>query len=189
MEVAEGVYKIPGEGSVYLILDPVLTLVDTGDSDEWSCIKSEIERVVPIDKIERVILTHLHYDHTGNVDKFPNAKFYAGAEEIEDYKKDSYQFFFGDVPESIDKVLKNGIEPLGDEISGMRVLKVPGHTRGGIALLDEKRKLLFSGDTLFRASTGRVDLPNSVPGVMDGSVAKLRKYLGDGFRLMPGHDY
>jgi len=189
MQIAEDVCKIPGEGSVYLILKPVPTLIDTGDSAEWDRIKSEIEKVVPVEKIERVVLTHLHYDHAGNVARFPNATFYAAAEEIEDYKSDSYHFFFGGVPHEINDILSNKTESLGEEISGLKVLKVPGHTRGGIALLDEKRKLLFSGDTLFRASTGRVDLPNSFPGKMDESVAMLRKYLGEGYKLMPGHDY
>ena len=42
-----------------------------------------------------------------------------------------------------------------------RVLHTPGHTCGGISLYCKQEKLLFSGDTLFRGSWGRTDLPTS----------------------------
>ena len=40
-----------------------------------------------------------------------------------------------------------------------KVIHTPGHTNGGTSLYSEKEKILFSGDTLFKGTYGRCDLP------------------------------
>ena len=191
MKIANNVYKIKGDGNVYLILEPVPMLVDNGDKTNKNYIKSKIEKFIPLDKIEIILLTHLHYDHVGNLELFPNAKIYADSEEVKDYKKNSETFSFSNIPKNIDTILREKLRPLPAEINGLEVIKVPGHTRGSISLLDKKRKLLFSGDTLFsNGIIGRTDLPNSVPNKMDESVAKLTNEIkNNGSLLCPGHDY
>jgi len=188
MEICEDVYEIKGDGNVYVILKPEVVVIDTSDAVDILQIKSEIEKIVPVEAVKKVLLTHLHYDHAGNVDMFPNAEVYASKAAIENYKSSAKDFFFHDISAKGDDMLRNA-KMLPDEINGLKVLKVPGHTRGSVAYLDEKRKLLFSGDTLFRDCTGRIDLPNSIPGDMDASVEKLKGYLSEGYRLCPGHDY
>ena len=55
-----------------------------------------------------------------------------------------------------------------------RVIHTPGHTCGGISLYSEKEKLLFSGDTMFRGSWGRTDLPtSSFEDIIDSITKKL----------------
>ena len=190
MEICEGVYEIKADGNVYLILNPEPTLIDTGDAVDSLYIKSEIEKIIPVGEIKNVLLTHLHYDHAGNVGLFPNAKFYASEEEIENYKSSSKDFFLYEIPEKTDNILRNKLLPLPDEMFGLEVVRCPGHTRGSVAFLDEKRKLLFSGDTIFMDRIGRVDLPNSVPEKMAGSVAALvRRVRENKLSLCPGHDY
>lgn len=188
MEVGEGVYKFVGDGNTYLVMGARPMLIDCGDIREGGRISEGIEKVVPLDKIEIVLLTHLHYDHVGNVGLFPNAEFYASAAAIENYEKSPGDFFFGTVPEEIDAVLKK-LKPLPSVINGLEVVDCPGHTRGSVAFLDRKRKLLFSGDVLFERGVGRFDLPNSVPEQVEFSVSRLRKFLSEGYLLMAGHDY
>jgi len=67
----------------------------------------------------------------------------------------------------------------------MTVLHTPGHTPGGISLvLDD---CVFTGDTLFRASIGRCDLPGGSYEVLMHSVRERLMTLDDGMRIYPGH--
>jgi len=138
---------------------------------------------VSLDKVDRVIFTHLHYDHIGNFDLFPRARFYASAEEIALLKKNR-AYTIGD-PLLVLK-FKVKLNPLRDFL-GLKVVKTPGHTRGSICLYYAKEKVLFSGDTLFFDGFGRVDFPFSDPERMGESLEKLKKIKYK--VLAPGHDY
>jgi len=188
MKITEDVYKIKGDGNVYVILKPEVVIIDAGDAVDNLHIKNEVEKIVALKDVKKVLLTHLHYDHTGNVDLFPNAEVYASEVAIKNYKKSPRDFFFHGISSKSDSILRNA-KALGNEVNGLKVVECPGHTRGSVAFLDEKRKLLFSGDTLFRDGVGRTDLPNSLPDDMSGSVDRLKGLLDEGYRLMPGHDY
>ena len=37
---------------------------------------------IDVNAVEDVILTHLHYDHAGNFDRFPNARFHLQEREM-----------------------------------------------------------------------------------------------------------
>ena len=56
------------------------------------------------------------------------------------------------------------------------VLHTPGHTKGSCCFICEDA--MFSGDTLFRRSIGRVDLPG-------GSLSAMTKTLRDKISLLP----
>ncbi len=64
------------------------------------------------------------------------------------------------------------------------VLHTPGHTKGSVCLAVEG--ILFSGDTLFRGSVGRTDLPGSDYESLQTSLVRLLE-LPDEIRVCPGH--
>ena len=68
----------------------------------------------------------------------------------------------------------------------LTVLHTPGHTEGSVCLLADDQRLLFSGDTLFAAGWGRVDLPGSSPDEMVESLIRLNGLDGD-LTVLPGH--
>ena len=76
----------------------------------------------------------------------------------------------------------------GDIISAgslkLKVLHTPGHTPGGICLMNEE--LIFTGDTLFGGSIGRTDLHGGSDADMAASLKKL-KGLAPQLAVFPGH--
>ena len=73
-----------------------------------------------------------------------------------------------------------------ESLFGFRVLHTPGHTPGSVCLYHEAEKVLFSGDTLFRAGFGRTDLAG---GSMHQLLSSLRTLLAlpRDVRVYPGH--
>jgi len=68
-----------------------------------------------------------------------------------------------------------------------KVVHTPGHTKGGSCLYCEKEKLLFSGDTLFRGTWGRTDLPTGSFEDIINSITKKLMILPDETICYPGH--
>lgn len=65
-------------------------------------------------------------------------------------------------------------------------LETPGHTPGSCCLLFPEHNMMITGDTLFRGSCGRTDLPGGNPRHLKESLNKL-KQLPDAIRIFPGH--
>lgn len=65
-------------------------------------------------------------------------------------------------------------------------METPGHTPGSCCLLFPEGKTLIAGDTLFKGSCGRTDLPGGNARQMKESLNKL-KQLPDDIRVYPGH--
>lgn len=84
-------------------------------------------------------------------------------------------------------LLEGNIVVLGEKgKQKFRVIHTPGHTPGGICLYDEKEKILFSGDTLFAGTYGRIDLKGADPEKMRESLKKLMKLPPETI-VLPGH--
>ena len=67
-----------------------------------------------------------------------------------------------------------------------KVLQTPGHSPGGISLYSKEEQVIFTGDTLFKETYGRVDLPGSSPEAMVFSLKKLLA-LPHATKVYPGH--
>ena len=71
--------------------------------------------------------------------------------------------------------------------TALQILRTPGHTPGHVALHDPASKALFTGDTLFRESIGRTDLPGGDYSWIMRSILDVILPLDDQTRVYPGH--
>lgn len=65
-----------------------------------------------------------------------------------------------------------------------RVMETPGHSPGSVTLICGDA--LFTGDTLFRDSCGRTDLPGGDMDTLLGSIRRICELPGD-YEVYPGH--
>ena len=69
----------------------------------------------------------------------------------------------------------------------MHYVHTPGHTEGGICLVESTERRVFVGDTLFCESVGRVDLPGGDGALLVRSIQAILFRLDDDFVVFPGH--
>jgi glyoxylase-like metal-dependent hydrolase (beta-lactamase superfamily II) len=69
------------------------------------------------------------------------------------------------------------------------VVHTPGHTPGSVCfeVVDGRDRLLFAGDTLFRRSIGRTDLPGGDSRAIAQSIRSRLYTLAPDTRVVPGH--
>ncbi len=79
----------------------------------------------------------------------------------------------------------NQLIKLGDET--LKVIYVPGHTQGHIALYCKESDFLLSGDVLFEMSIGRTDLPGGDFNTLIRSIQNRLMVLPDATAVYPGH--
>lgn len=141
--------------------------------------------------VAAVVLTHVHFDHllaAEQVCAATSAPLCVGRGD-EDALTDPVRNLSGvfqmcaPVRLTADTLLKEGDIVSVGELS-FTVLETPGHTPGCICLMGDG--VLFSGDTLFRDSIGRVDFPGSDIPAMLASLRRLATLPAD-LQVYSGH--
>lgn len=130
-------------------------------------------------RIDSIVLTHGHFDHSNAV-KF----FLPDDETLNVYLHKSDDFIVDREIRRKKFMEDNQLFPLGNH--RMKILHTPGHTPGSCCFLIEK--YLFTGDTLFIRECGRVDLPGSSPEDLWKSFLKFHELPGETI-IYPGHSY
>ena len=163
------------------------------------CISEEQQKILTnfIDdnklKPVKLLNTHCHVDHVAGT------KFVVDTYNIPVYMNDGDQAnldasvrageLYGmkiDIPPTVDSFLKdNDTVKFGN--SELKVLHLPGHSKGSIAFYAEAEKFVVVGDVLFNGSVGRTDLNGgSLDELMDSIKNKLFK-LDDSVTVFTGH--
>ncbi len=140
---------------------------------------------------EYIVLTHCHGDHIGGIPgirrDYPDIKLIAADGDLEMLSNPAHNMahqYGGEiVAEKPDIIAENG-GSLDVGNMHFRYLMTPGHTPGGMCVIG--MGVCFSGDTLFRRSVGRCDLPGGDFSVLKQSLNKVMK-LPDETTVYPGH--
>ena len=141
-------------------------------------------------KPTRILLTHGHIDHFCDTDKI-----YKNFGDIPLYiSKFDYNFLFD---ESINCAKDLGLKGIlkekknvikvddKDNIDGFIFHLTPGHTPGSACI--EIENLLFTGDTLFRGTIGRSDLPLGSMSQLNESIKYIATSFSKNTIILPGH--
>ena len=153
----------------------------------------EMLNTLGIDKLKYIYLTHCHGDHFGGILELKNKKggkvlIHRDDSEGLYNKAISLTYYIGmdDINLEADSRLDDkDLIHLGN--IEFKVIHTPGHTQGGTCLYCEKERLLFSGDTLFRGTWGRTDLPTSSFTDIIKSITNKLAVLPDDTIVYPGH--
>jgi glyoxylase-like metal-dependent hydrolase (beta-lactamase superfamily II) len=140
-----------------------LTLVDCGFTDKKLVARFGLRDFRPVwrlvtdlgykaEDINRIFLTHTHFDHALDADRFPQAIVYAGDEEI----RNPADPILAPVLAKLKK--ENRLRGIGGPIElekGMQLIPVRGHTRGSLAVRMTHGKSIayFTGDELPRQNS------------------------------------
>ncbi len=129
-------------------------------------------------RVTRILLTHLHYDHTDEAEHVQQAL----GGEICMHEADAAVY-----KGRVDVILHDGdiVELDGEKI---QVLSTPGHTKGSVCFYAKQSGICFTGDTLFDTDLGRTDLAGGSSEDMIRSIQNVCSTWPDGVIIYPGHD-
>ena len=140
--------------------------------------------------IEKILLTHGHFDHIGAVNEI-NYKLMLpvfmqknGADYVEN---PSWSFSEGMTLSNVHYLEDGDIKLNGNPNFKLQMISTPGHTTDGAIYYSDKDKIAFVGDTIFKASYGRYDLPGGDIKALFESIKKKILTLPDETILYPGH--
>ena len=182
----------------YVVSDDTLDAVIIDCGAFYDEEKATISDYIDLNELHPVahLLTHAHFDHIFGAG-FIHERYGLAARCHEDELP-----LFNNTAAQMREILGGHIlpcptGPAGEPLTAdtvihfgnhqLTVIPCPGHSPGGICLYCEQEKTLFSGDSLFRMSIGRTDLPGGHHWTLIKSLQRLLKTLPEDVVVYPGH--
>ncbi len=145
--------------------------------------------------VKGILLTHGHFDHIIAVNQVVSdfdCDIYIHEQE-RDFLFDPNLNLSSSTYNRFTVTQKNKVQVLNDKdtltlgYDKIEVVHTPGHTRGSVCF--QYKRFLFSGDTLFKGTVGRTDLPTSSKTDLERSLKKIVGLCKDNTIIYPGHGH
>ncbi|MBN8732836.1 MAG: MBL fold metallo-hydrolase [Acidobacteria bacterium] len=166
-------------------------VIDPGDGTDLARLQAILDKHALT--VKAIIITHAHIDHIGAAAKLKastGAPVYMNSNDqtLYDHLDMQAQWLQMRVPAQteIDVDARDGATLKCGETE-MTLLHTPGHTQGSLCVFVPEEKLLIAGDTLFRDSVGRTDLPGGDHRMLLGSIKEKLLTLPEETRVVAGH--
>jgi len=145
--------------------------------------------------IEKILLTHGHFDHTGAVNSLRRKL------DVPVYAHRRSDEYLLDANKNLSAlcgsaILVRNVEYLddGDEVYvdanpavSLKVIYTPGHTTDSVIYYSSRDNVAFVGDTIFKGSIGNYQYPGGNPYDLQNSIIKCIFTLPDETVLLSGH--
>ncbi len=136
--------------------------------------------------VKYMLLTHAHHDHVLSAKefkaKYPQTKFVISKTDYENILNGKMHGVNSENFVEPDKLVDDN-SLIKFEDKAIKVLATPGHTSGSVCYLFGDN--LFCGDTVFKGSIGRTDLPTGSTSDIFKSINKIKQF--NSLNLFPGH--
>jgi glyoxylase-like metal-dependent hydrolase (beta-lactamase superfamily II) len=155
------------------------------------------------EQVEHVVVTHLHYDHIGNLDLFPNAHFVVAQRELDFWSSPvakRSQFASHADPTGVEQLLQAGVEgrlrPVDHELEvvpGVTVERVGGHSPGQliVSVTTAGGRVLLASDAVHYYDELELDRPFAVIADLAEAYAAfdvIKEARSAGAVFVPAHD-
>lgn len=166
-------------------------VVDPGDGADIARLQAVLDKHSL--KVKAIVITHAHIDHIGGAAKLKaltGAPVYMNANDqpLYDQLDVQAQWLSMVTPDRapIDVEARDG-DTLTLGATDFHVIHTPGHTQGSLCLFVPQENTLVAGDTLFRDSIGRTDLPGGDSRMILRSIHTRLLALPEETRVVCGH--
>ncbi len=145
--------------------------------------------------LRKILLTHTHADHIGELENLLNAydcNVMVHKNDVDGFTDDDKAYFSMLGIMKIN-VPKDRIEYFEDKdvinvgSISLEVIHTPGHTSGCVCFFEKEMNILITGDTLFSTCYGRCDLKSSSIAQMEKSLYMLFERFSN-VMIYPGHE-
>lgn len=194
MEIIEGLYAFlwsnptANNCNTYFVDGEKRILIDPGHYHLLSHVREKLSRLsLSLKDMDLVVITHVHPDHVEGIRAFADTNTLIAIHETEiDFLKNvapQYGEALGVSDSRVDILLREGELKIGN--LEFQVISTPGHSPGSVCLYWSDKKVLFTGDVVFKQGIGRTDLPAGNGQQLKESIKRIAGLEVD--YLLPGH--